>query len=274
MATHNSDFYREAYQKIDAQLNPKNRKYFDQLSDYLVSAGITYDETQLYDLAQDLQQAEANGETAETYFGHDPKAMADGILANTKPTSKRDLWQLLGIIVIIMSAFVFINTLADAGPLKIEPLHYLLIDTFMVVFIWLVFQTFKHFAFVKKAHIIQYFALFCLAGLFILFYLLVTYKISAGIVWVLRPPLDLIIIGVILLGVIIFTLVTKSMTNRAIGLLIAFLITINGSSRVFYDGPIAAYLRVGYLAILGLFLIFEIVFGVHFLVQHYFKQAK
>lgn len=67
------------------QLSPENKKYYDQLVDYIGSAiGTETDATSdtLADIKADLLQAQASGQSAREFFGDDPEAIAKQIVAN------------------------------------------------------------------------------------------------------------------------------------------------------------------------------------------------
>ncbi|WP_461227145.1 DUF1129 domain-containing protein [Lacticaseibacillus suihuaensis] len=81
-------------------LLPRNQDYYDRLAAYVTDAigvdGVAADST-LAEIHQDLLQAQHDGIGAADYFGRDPQAIGDDIVANLPHRSRRG-WVVLGIV--------------------------------------------------------------------------------------------------------------------------------------------------------------------------------
>lgn len=90
-----SAMYFEETQALMQTFSQEDQAYFQDLWDYFNLAGFLYEEKalreQVYNLALDFSQAEADGLTAKDYFGLDPKEMADQIIENMPKESTRSV---------------------------------------------------------------------------------------------------------------------------------------------------------------------------------------
>ena len=90
-----SVIYYEETQVLVQTFSQEDQAYFQDLWDYFNFAGFLYEEKalrgQVYNLALDFSQAEADGLTAKDYFGLDPKEMADQIIENMPKESTRSV---------------------------------------------------------------------------------------------------------------------------------------------------------------------------------------
>ena len=79
--------------KLQEFLNPVNDDYYGNLLLYVRSRSFLKDENvleeALLEILQDILDAQENGETAEDYFGKQPKEIADDLLKEV-PTSIKD----------------------------------------------------------------------------------------------------------------------------------------------------------------------------------------
>ncbi len=80
-------YYRDKTMRFQNNCQQAIRKYFEDLREYLFFSSLFQDEyavvAQVYEIANDLLEAQNHGETAEEYFGKNPKEMADELLRNT-----------------------------------------------------------------------------------------------------------------------------------------------------------------------------------------------
>ena len=99
-------YYRDKTNEISKQLSASNQKYFEDLREYLFFSSLFQDEyavvAQVYEIANDLLEAQNHGETAEEYFGKNPKEMADELLRNTPKSRLIDQLNLIYIMVIYL----------------------------------------------------------------------------------------------------------------------------------------------------------------------------
>ena len=96
---------------------------------YIGASPIFYDDEalgeQLYNMVCDLKVAEKEGIRAVDYFGKDPRAMVDQVLAGVTQTQAQDL--ILGLVFILGVILIGMRYLMDFTwmmPLKIQPLTY------------------------------------------------------------------------------------------------------------------------------------------------------
>ena len=80
----NSDKLINENNQLRENLNSENKRYYEDLLVYIRSKS-TFNrekdvEQLLLDMLHDLIDAQSNGESAEFYFGRDPKSLADEIL--------------------------------------------------------------------------------------------------------------------------------------------------------------------------------------------------
>ena len=208
--------YREATNKIEEQFNDENKKYFEELRSYLLFSSLLYDEAsmneQIYSIAQDLLEAQLNGESAIDFFGHHPKSSADEILKHSKLSSWKERSQWIGIVVGITWAFAFISDFSNRGSVVINPLKYLLLALLALLMLSGAFQLLKRSSFKsKKASKIKEFLLvwlFC--SIYIGLVLIITLFAPNVMSFTISYPADLIIISSLTLIGFIAILVQKN----------------------------------------------------------------
>jgi DNA-binding ferritin-like protein (Dps family) len=95
--------YRAKTNEISKKLSVKNRKFFEDLREYLLFSSVFYDEYvvvgQVYEIANDLLEAQNQGEEAQEYFGTNPQKIADELLRNTPKSSFMNQLSLLFIMI-------------------------------------------------------------------------------------------------------------------------------------------------------------------------------
>ncbi|WP_225049238.1 hypothetical protein [Lacticaseibacillus kribbianus] len=91
-----------------ATLLPRNQDYYDRLAAYVTDAigvdGVAADST-LAEIHRDLLQAQHDGIGAADYFGRDPQAIGDDIVANLPHRSRRG-WVILGVVAWAVAFFL------------------------------------------------------------------------------------------------------------------------------------------------------------------------
>lgn len=120
-------------------LNPENAKYYDDLLVYVRTAGILYDdyevESRLFEILQDILDAQKDGSTAKEYFGQHPNEVADQLISNfPKITPKKQL-KFYGIIFGISAIWTLILQMnSQSRQLNLAP--FLLNGIFLLFLIW------------------------------------------------------------------------------------------------------------------------------------------
>ena len=124
-----SVIYYEETQALVQTFSQEDQAYFQDLWDYFNFAGFLYEEKalrgQVYNLALDFSQAEADGLTAKDYFGLDPKEIADQIIENMPKESTRSVLKYGAIISGIVIFYRLLSDFASQAVLVLKPLVYL-----------------------------------------------------------------------------------------------------------------------------------------------------
>ena len=124
-----SVIYYEETQVLVQTFSQEDQAYFQDLWDYFNFAGFLYEEKalrgQVYNLALDFSQAEADGLTAKDYFGLDPKEMADQIIENMPKESTRSVLKYGAIVSGIVIFYRLLSEFASQAVLVLKPLVYL-----------------------------------------------------------------------------------------------------------------------------------------------------
>lgn len=135
--------------KMDAELvhlRPSNRAYFEKMIVYMGLKSFLVDsqalEETLYNMVCDLKEAEADGASAEEYFGKNPEKMVDQILRDAPRRSWHSIWKTVTVIAFVIGAFSFMVDWIWLVPFKLRMFVYLvdmlqaLILLPLVVHIW------------------------------------------------------------------------------------------------------------------------------------------
>ena len=119
-------------------LNKENQAYVKKMVAYIGAKVYFYDDEalgeQLYNMVCDLKVAEKEGIRAVDYFGKDPRAMVDQVLAELP---RRSLGSYAGLVFILGVILVGMRYLMDFTwmmPLKIQPLTYVVFLLNFLVF--------------------------------------------------------------------------------------------------------------------------------------------
>ena len=117
-------YYRDKTNEISKQLSASNQKYFEDLREYLLFSSLFQDEyavvAQVYEIANDLLEAQNHGETAEEYFGKNPKEMADELLRNTPKSRLIDQLNLIYIMVGVSWLVKLFNDFSSDSVLQLN----------------------------------------------------------------------------------------------------------------------------------------------------------
>lgn len=146
--------YYEETQVLVQTFSQEDQAYFQDLWDYFNFAGFLYEEKalrgQVYNLALDFSQAEADGLTAKDYFGLDPKEMADQIIENMPKESTRSVLKYGAIISGIVIFYRLLSDFASQAVLVIKPLVYLMDGILGLLAIRLLFYLLRRLIFAEE----------------------------------------------------------------------------------------------------------------------------
>ena len=149
-----SVIYYEETQVLVQTFSQEDQAYFQDLWDYFNFAGFLYEEKalrgQVYNLALDFSQAEADGLTAKDYFGLDPKEMADQIIENMPKESTRSVLKYGAIISGIVIFYCLLSDFASQAVLVIKPLVYLMDGILGLLAIRLLFYLLRRLIFAEE----------------------------------------------------------------------------------------------------------------------------
>ena len=149
-----SAIYYEETQSLVQTFSQEDQAYFQDLWDYFNFAGFLYEEKalrgQVYNLALDFSQAEADGLTAKDYFGLDPKEMADQIIENMPKESTRSVLKYGAIISGIVIFYRLLSDFASQAVLVIKPLVYLMDGILGLLAIRLLFYLLRRLIFAEE----------------------------------------------------------------------------------------------------------------------------
>lgn len=149
-----SVIYYEETQVLVQTFSQEDQAYFQDLWDYFNFAGFLYEEKalrgQVYNLALDFSQAEADGLTAKDYFGLDPKEMADQIIENMSKESTRSVLKYGAIISGIVIFYRLLSDFASQAVLVIKPLVYLMDGILGLLAIRLLFYLLRRLIFAEE----------------------------------------------------------------------------------------------------------------------------
>jgi len=130
--------YTEKMSNELMHLNKDDQAYMKKMVAYIGAKAYFYDDEalgeQLYNMVCDLKVAEKEGIRAVDYFGKDPRAMVDQVLAELP---KRSLGSYVGLVFLLGVILVGMRYLMDFTwmmPLKIQPLTYVVILLNFLVF--------------------------------------------------------------------------------------------------------------------------------------------
>ena len=120
-------------------LNPENAKYYDDLLVYVRTAGILYDdyevESRLFEILQDILDAQKDGSTAKEYFGQHPNEVADQLISNFPKITPQKQLKFYGIIFGISAIWTLILQMnSQSRQLNLAP--FLLNGIFLLFLIW------------------------------------------------------------------------------------------------------------------------------------------
>lgn len=197
---------------LKQQLNPTDLEYFDNLQVYLSTSGLFFNEDavylQLLSMLQDLIDAKQDHLTAETFFGNDPKKMANEILQQLPKPKLREQINLLLIIFGISWFFLLLSSQNSDEGLKINLLAFLLLPILETIVIEIMMQLLHHSIYSPSTNKLINRLKFFLMGLIFFFCVLVmlflNYLHPIGYSLIVPAPWHYWILGLIAIGTTIY----------------------------------------------------------------------
>lgn len=106
----------EQNNQLRKQLNPENKKYYEEILVYIrVNMNKKEKQTEeiLLDILQDILDAQKNGTSAHVFFGKNPKEISDAILAELPNNSGKDLMKFVLMVFILLLQFNLFTLLLE-----------------------------------------------------------------------------------------------------------------------------------------------------------------
>lgn len=130
------------------QLAANDQRYFDDLQLYLSTAGLFYDEAKLNDqllsMLLDLQDANADGQSAIEFFGNDPQTMGNAIIQEFPTPKLRDQLGLLGSIIGITWLFQLLYSRNNAAGMHLNIIAFIVVPLIETLAIMLILRVLHH----------------------------------------------------------------------------------------------------------------------------------
>ncbi len=213
------DFFREETNKIVEQFLPANQRYFDNLRTYLITAGLFYDEEeineQVYEMANDLLEAQKNGESAEDFFGKDAKSNANQLIQHFQKTSWSGRLKISGIVLVVIWLIELMRDFSKQGVFTLNLLKYGLMGIASWFFVVVIFKIFHRTILIssekesKKKKISSFLLLWLFAFLSIgCLILIMLFTPNFGVIKIFYPW-DILCLLVVMLGSSVTILVKK-----------------------------------------------------------------
>lgn len=146
--------YRGKTNEIAKKLLGSNQKFFEELREYVLFSSLFYDEAtivaQLYEIANDLFEAQRHGEEAQHYFGNNPKEAADEILRNTPKSRLSDQLYLIYMMVGISWLIQLFNDFSANNILQLNLFSYAITAVYSILLVILFFFGMQKTIYLKK----------------------------------------------------------------------------------------------------------------------------
>src|SRR5579875_167936 len=129
--------------KLRELLSPENKVYYEDILLYMRTFGFFYEELEteqhLMTILQDILEAQKHGESAEEYFGKNPKEIVDQLTKQLDKPSWKSIFKMSGWIFLISSFYVIVSGFT-APVLKVNVFVIVLNGIFSIGFIYGVFK--------------------------------------------------------------------------------------------------------------------------------------
>lgn len=200
--------------KLREQLTPENKVYYEDILLYMRTFGFFYEELEteqhLMTILQDILEAQKHGESAEKYFGKNPKEVVDQLTKQFEKPSWKSIFKISGWIFLISMFYTIVSSFT-APTLQINVITILLNGILSVVWVYGAFKLLHLSIYIKKQFpkFVKYFALWVIAMIpFSSFILIQFYAPKQGTVKI-GSPFDWIAILVIIILAMVYVLFKK-----------------------------------------------------------------
>ena len=204
----------EQNNKLREQLTPENKVYYEDILLYMRTFGFFYEELEteqhLMTILQDILEAQKHGESAEEYFGKNPKEVVDQLTKQFDKPSWKSIFKISGMIFLITTFFTIFGSFA-APTLQVNVFVILLDGILSVASVYGVFKLLHLSIYIKiqLPRFIKFLLVWILLMIpFGLFFLIQFYAPKQGIVKI-GSPFDWMAILVILIMATVYVIFKK-----------------------------------------------------------------
>lgn len=258
----------EKNNKLREQLSPENKVYYEDILMYMRTFGFFYEELEterhLMSILQDILEAQKHGESAEEYFGKNPKEIVDQLTKQFDKPSWKSIFKISGWIFLISTFYVIVGSFT-APSLQVNVFVILLNGIFSVALVYGIFKLLHLSIYMKMQlpKLIKFFVVWIMAMIpFGVFFLIQLYTPKQGIVKI-GSPFDWIAILVILIVSTVYVIFKKKrelfggltfvITLGVFGLLLR----IPQTKEFFQDGKNQTFVVLGIIVPIALYVLVE-----------------
>ncbi|MEB9972534.1 hypothetical protein P4K82_13225 [Bacillus cereus] len=258
----------EKNNKLREQLSPENKVYYEDILMYMRTFGFFYEELEteqhLMAILQDILEAQKHGESAEEYFGKNPKEIVNQLTKQFEKPSWNSMFKISGLIFLISTFYVIVGSFT-APTLQVNVLVILLNGIFSVALVYGIFKLLHLSIYMKMQlpKLIKFFVVWIMAMIpFGVFFLIRLYTPKQGIVKI-GDPFDWIAILVILIVSTVYVIFKKKrelfggltfvITLGVFGLLLR----IPQTKEFFQDGKNQTFVVLGIIVPIALYVLVE-----------------
>ncbi|HHP1111358.1 TPA: DUF1129 domain-containing protein [Bacillus thuringiensis] len=258
----------EKNNKLREQLSPENKVYYEDILMYMRTFGFFYEELEteqhLMAILQDILEAQKHGESAEEYFGKNPKEIVNQLTKQFEKPSWNSMFKISGLIFLISTFYVIVGSFT-APTLQVNVLVILLNGIFSVALVYGIFKLLHLSIYMKMQlpKLIKFFVVWIMAMIpFGVFFLIQMYTPKQGIVKI-GAPFDWIAILVILIVSTVYVIFKKKrelfggltfvITLGIFGLLLR----IPQTKEFFQDGKNQTFVILGIIVPIALYVLVE-----------------
>ncbi|PEA29947.1 DUF1129 domain-containing protein [Bacillus toyonensis] len=258
----------EKNNKLREQLSPENKVYYEDILMYMRTFGFFYEELEteqhLMAILQDILEAQKHGESAEEYFGKNPKEIVNQLTKQFEKPSWNSMFKISGLIFLISTFYVIVGSFT-APTLHVNVLVILLNGIFSVALVYGIFKLLHLSIYMKMQlpKLIKFFVVWIMAMIpFGVFFLIRLYTPKQGIVKI-GAPFDWIAILVILIVSTVYVIFKKKrelfggltfvITLGIFGLLLR----IPQTKEFFQDGKNQTFVILGIIVPIALYVLVE-----------------
>ncbi|MCD4644476.1 hypothetical protein AR454_20450 [Bacillus mycoides] len=258
----------EKNNKLREQLSPENKVYYEDILMYMRTFGFSYEELEteqhLMAILQDILEAQKHGESAEEYFGKNPKEIVNQLTKQFEKPSWNSMFKISGLIFLISTFYVIVGSFT-APTLQVNVLVILLNGIVSVALVYGIFKLLHLSIYMKMQlpKLIKFFVVWIMAMIpFGLFFLIRLYTPKQGIVKI-GAPFDWIAILVILIVSTVYVIFKKKrelfggltfvITLGIFGLLLR----IPQTKEFFQDGKNQTFVILGIIVPIALYVLVE-----------------